>query len=279
MNQPSPDDLRAGARLARRERTLRRRDLMLAVATPLLLLAAWELSARAGLLDPKLFSEPSQVVVAARRLIASGVLGADLRASLLRIAGGYAAGATLGVATGLLLGYFRGARASLSPTFAALYSVPKIAILPLLLLVFGLGETTKLMIVAIPTFFVMEITTMDGVRGLDPRLLDAGRAYGATGPRLFLHVLLPGVLPAIFTGLRVAAGLAITVIIAAEFVAANEGLGFLIWNSWQLLQPENMYVGLITVALLGAGITGLVTLLERVALPWRRQGDFSTPDY
>ena len=273
------DDRRAGARLGRLDRALRRRDLMLAVVTPILLLVAWELAARSGLLDDKLFSEPSQVLVAARRLIESGTLGNDLRASLLRIAGGYSAGAALGVTTGLLLGRFRAARASLSPTFAALYSVPKIAILPLLLLVFGLGETTKLMIVAIPTFFVMEITTMDGVRGLDPRLLDAGRAYGAGGLKLFVHILLPGVLPAVFTGLRIAAGLAITVIIAAEFVAANEGLGFLIWNSWQLLQPENMYVGLITVALLGAAITGLVTVLERVALPYRRRGDFSTPDY
>lgn len=266
-------------RMVRRERDDRRRDLVLAVATPAILLATWELASRSGVLDSRIFPPPSRIAETAASLVSSGMLLNDLRASVLRIAAGYTLGAIAGILAGLLMGYFRPARAALEPTFTALYAVPKIAILPLLLLIFGLGEQTKILIVAIPTFFVMEISTMDGVKALDPRLVEAGRAYGAQGRKLFRHVLLPGVAASVFTGLRVAAGLSIVVIIAAEFVAANEGLGYLIWNSWQLFQPERMFVGLVVVALLGTVVTGLLALVERALLPWRRESSWSRTDY
>jgi NitT/TauT family transport system permease protein len=187
----------------------------------------------------------------------------------LRLLTGFGIGAVLGITSGLLMGVWRPLRAALGPTFTALYALPKIAILPLLLLVFGLTETPKIIAVAISVFFVLQINTLAGIVQFDARTLEAARAYRATGWKLFRYVLLPGATPTIMTGLRVAAGMSVVIVTAVEFVASNNGLGYLIWNSWQLFQPQDMYVGLITVALTGATMTGLIILLEKVLLPWK----------
>ena len=145
--------------------------------------------------------------------------------------------------------------------------------IPLLLLIFGITETPKVLAVAIAVFFVLQINTLAGYKQIDPRVLEAARAYGATGWKGFRYVVLPAAMPAVFTGLRVSAGMSVVVVTAVEFVASESGLGYLIWNSWQLFQPERMYVGLIVVSALGAALTGLLLGLERLLLPWRR----STP--
>ncbi|MHB8189830.1 MAG: ABC transporter permease [Ferrimicrobium sp.] len=254
-----------------RSRRLRRRDLLLGVLTPVTLLVLWQLAADSHLIDPAIFTPPTKIVVTAVALVRSGVLPHDLGITSLRLLVGYAIGALVGTAVGVALGVFRILRAAFSPLFSALYAVPQIAVLPLLLVIFGIGETPKILTVAAVTFFVLEINAMAGVRAIDPRLIEAGRAYGASGGRLFWHVFLPGSLPSIFTGLRVAAALALVVVTATEFVAANSGLGYLVWNSWQLFQPDQMYVGLITIALVGVVLTGIVELIARRVLPWSRR--------
>ncbi|PFG38933.1 NitT/TauT family transport system permease protein [Georgenia soli] len=260
------------ARDFRRERRLRMRDVLLAVLTPILLLAAWEGAARSGVLDARLFTPPTAIVGKAWEMVQDGTLWQHSIATVARLVAGLVAGSFFGVAFGLLMGVWRPLRAALGPTFTALYALPKIAILPLLLLIFGLTETPKVLSVAISVFFVVQINTLAGIVSIDARILEAARAYRATGWKLFRHVLLPGALPNIMTGLRVSAGMAVIVITAVEFVASNDGLGYLIWNSWQLFQPEKMFVGLIVVSLIGALVTGLVILLERALLPWKRTG-------
>ncbi|MCK6212757.1 ABC transporter permease [Georgenia sp. EYE_87] len=268
----SPELERAIDRDFRRERRLRARDVALAVLTPILLLAAWEAAARTGLLDARLFTPPSAIVGRGWEMVLDGSLWLHSVATVGRLAAGLVWGAVFGVLFGLLMGVWRPLRAALGPTFTALYALPKIAILPLLLLIFGLTETPKVLSVAISVFFVVQINTLAGIVSIDARILEAARAYRATGWKLFRHVLLPGALPHIMTGLRVSAGMAVIVITAVEFVASNDGLGYLIWNSWQLFQPEKMFVGLIVVSLIGALVTGLVILLERALLPWKRTG-------
>jgi len=260
------------ARDFRRERRLRMRDVLLAVLTPILLLAAWEGAARTGVLDARLFTPPTAIVGKAWEMVQDGTLWQHSIATIGRLVAGLVAGSFFGVVFGLLMGVWRPLRAALGPTFTALYALPKIAILPLLLLIFGLTETPKVLSVAISVFFVVQINTLAGIVSIDARILEAARAYRATGWKLFRYVLLPGALPNIMTGLRVSAGMAVIVITAVEFVASNDGLGYLIWNSWQLFQPEKMFVGLIVVSLIGALVTGLVILLERALLPWKRTG-------
>jgi ABC-type nitrate/sulfonate/bicarbonate transport system permease component len=258
----------AVALLRSAERRKRRIDLSLAVATPLSLLALWQVAADLHWVDPRIFTPPLQIARSAGQLISSGALPSDLVATLARLAVGFAIGAAGGTAVGLLLGVVRPLRAALSPLFTALYAIPQIALLPLLLVIFGIGETAKVLTVVAVTFFVLEINALSAVRHFDPRLVEAGRAYGATRAKMFLHVLLPGSLPAIFTGLRVAIALGLVVITATEFVASNNGLGFLVWNSWQLFEPDQMYVGMATIALLGVALTGVIVAMERVAVPW-----------
>ena len=248
---------------------LRYRDVLLSTLTPLLLLGLWEVAARSGALDARLFTPPTQIAQQGWDMILSGELWRHTSATLARLLSGFVIGAVAGIVAGLLMGVWRPLRAALGPTFTALYALPKIAIVPLLLLIFGLTETPKVLSVAISVFFVMQINTLAGIVQIDGRVLEAARAYKAGGLKLFRYVLLPGATPAIMTGLRVAAGMSVIVITAVEFVASNNGLGYLIWNSWQLFQPGKMYVGLIVVSLVGALVTALIILLERAALPWK----------
>lgn len=253
----------------KREQRLKARDLGLAILTPIVLLALWELAAQVGVLDARLFSPPSAIGERGAEMVVDGSLAVHIWATVGRLAAGFVAGSVLGVFAGLVMGVVRPIRAALSPTFTALYALPKIAILPLLLLIFGLTETPKILAVAISVFFVVQINTLAGIIQIDERILESARAYKSTGIKLFLNVLLPAAAPAIMTGLRVAAGMSVIVVTAVEFVASNNGLGYLIWNSWQLFQPATMFVGLIVVSVIGALVTGLIILLERVLLPWR----------
>ena len=258
-------------RSALRSRRLRHRDLALGVATPIALLLLWQLASSTNLIDAKIFTPPSTIFSTAITLVKNGVLTHDLGITSLRLIVGFVTGGALGIVVGIVLGIFRTLRAAFSPLFAALYAVPQIAVLPLLLVIFGIGETPKILTVAAVSFFVLEINAMAGVRSIDPQLLEAGRAYGAKGRRLFWHVLIPGSLPSVFTGLRVAAALALVAVTATEFVAANSGLGYLVWNSWQLFEPNQMYVGLITIALVGVVLTGIIELIARKVMPWSRR--------
>jgi sulfonate transport system permease protein len=256
----------------RQHRRLQARDMALAVLTPVLLLVVWEVAALVGAIDARLFTPPSEILAQGWEMIVDGELWTHVGATVARLVAGFVLGAVAGIAVGLLMGVWRPLRAALGPTFTALYALPKIAILPLLLLIFGLTETPKVLSVAISVFFVVQINTLAGIVQIDGRILEAARAYRAAGWKLFRCVLLPAATPSIMTGLRVSAGMAVIVVTAVEFVASNNGLGYLIWNSWQLFQPETMFVGLITVSLIGALITGLVIVLERALLPWRHAG-------
>ena len=259
---------------ARTERTaarrLRARDLVLAIGTPVALLLLWELASRLGWIDVRVFSSPSEVGAQGATMAADGSLAEHTLATLARLSIGGVIGALLGVGVGLLMGTSLALNAALGPTFSALYALPKVAILPILLFIFGLTETPRILSVVICVFFIMQINTVAGVHSIDATLLEAARAYGARGLDRFRFVILPGALPYVFAGFRVAVGTGVIVITAVEMLASNTGLGYLIWNSWTLFMPDKMYVGLVMVSLLGAGLTALFAIVERRALPWRR---------
>lgn len=253
------------------ERRLQTRDLILAIATPILLLALWEVCARVEIIDPRFFPAPSHIVQAGIEMAASGELWQHTAPTLVRLLVGGGLGALAGIAVGLLMGSSRALNAALGPLFSALYPLPKIAIFPILLMIFGATETPKLLSVFITTFFIMQISTVSGVWAIDKKLLEAGAAYGATGLNRFRHIVLPGALPFVFNGLRTATGTAVVVITAVEFTGASTtGLGYLIWNSWQLFIPEKLYVGLVVIGVIGALLTFIITRSEKLLLPWRR---------
>jgi NitT/TauT family transport system permease protein len=203
-------------------------------------------------------------------MVVSGELLSDLAITLTRVAIGFAAGSAAGIVIGLLMGLSRLVRAAVRPIVGAVYPIPKIAILPLVMLIFGLGETTRYVIVAIGVFFLVLLNTMAGVMGIERIYLDVGRNFGARRLDVLRTIALPGALPLIFTGLRLGWGTGLLLIVAAEFVGARSGVGYLIWNSWQTFAVDEMYAGLLVISALGLISFALFDQLERWLVPWRR---------
>lgn len=251
---------------------LRRRILerTLAAVVPIVLIGAWQIAAMRGMLESNYFPAPSTIGSAWLDLIDRGFYQESVLASLQRIISGYLIGTLSAVLLGLIIGSMKMLRAALEPTIAALYTVPKLAILPLLLLIFGLGETSKVLLVALTCFFVVLINTIDAVSGVSSRYLDVGRSCGASRLAILWHITLPAALPQTLTGMRIASGLAVIVIVGAEFVAADAGLGFMVWNSWNLGIPEYMYVGVVSISLIGVLASLALRGAERVLTPWKR---------
>ncbi len=278
------------------------RDRLLSIGFPILLLLLWELIVRVGWLDARFFPAPSTVVVALWTMTAKGeLLGAlwllpeaigkgdwegaqkilsegHLWISLFRIFGGFFLGAIPGIVLGVVMGMNRTVRVALDPVISAVYVLPKIAILPLVMLIFGIGETSKIVVVGISSFFLVLINTTVGVRDIEPIFFEAAKNYGANRWQTFWHVIIPGALPVIFAGLRLSLGTALIVIIAAEFVAAQYGLGYLIWFSWQTLLTEKMFAGLVVIMILGALFTGGLQFIEHKLMPWEREERPATVD-
>ncbi len=189
--------------------------------------------------------------------------------TLERILVGFAMGAIPGVIIGLLMGISWPVRAFLMPIATAIYAIPKIALLPLVLIALGTGEMSRWVVVALSIFFVVALSTMGGVLALDPIFTDVARNLGGSRWTLFRSVALPGATPAIFTGLRLALGFALIVVVGTEFVRPNGGIGSLIWESYSILSIKKMYVGLIATAILGWLLVLALDLIERLMVPWR----------
>lgn len=258
---------RAAGRRRWRRNTL---GIALSLAGPAVILLVWELLSRTGTIDARFWPAPSSLAPAAVDLWRDDDLGGDIRVTLVRIAGGFLLGSVPAVAVGLAMGLSWPVRTLLLPIATVIYALPKIALLPLMIIAFGIGETSKLAIVALSIFFLVALNTMSGVLAIDASYRDVARNFGASPLTTFWTVALPGALPSVFTGLRLAMGFALVVIVGTEFLSARQGgLGDLIWQSWQILAIRDMYVGLIVTGLLGWILTVALDLVERVVIPWR----------
>ena len=241
----------------------------LSLLSPILFLAIWEGLARAHLIDVRFFPAPSAILIAGWGIAQSGELWTNLSVSLGRIGVGFALGALPGVALGILMGLIPWVRLTCMPIVSAVYPIPKSAILPLIMLIFGIGELSKWIFIAIGVFFPVLLNAMVGVLTIDRIYLDVGRNYGARGLNFFLTIALPGALPVIFAGIKLGLGLALILVVIAEIVASRAGLGFLIWNAWQIFDVEKLYTGLIVIGILGYATSEAIDAVERVVVPWR----------
>lgn len=241
-----------------------------AIWSPLLALSLWEATARAGFIDTRFFPAPSAIIAAMYEMASTTDFWVDIGLSLQRMLIGFALGAVPGLLLGLAMGLFKPVRDVFQPLVAALYPLPKIAILPLVLLIFGLGESSKYVIVAIGAFFNMVINTTAGVLNVQPIYFDVAKNLGASRWQTYVTVALPGAMAGIFTGMRLAIGVSLLLLVSAEFVGASAGIGYRIWWSWSVFWVEPMYVGLFIISILGYITSNLIGLLERLFLPWRR---------
>jgi ABC-type nitrate/sulfonate/bicarbonate transport system permease component len=260
----------ASAKAARSNRnTLSARDRMMGVLVPLVLLAIWELAAQLGWIDVRFFPAPSNVAKAMFTSLRSGELLTNTEATLQRLVLGFVLGGLPGLAVGILMGVYRPLRLIFDPLIAATYPIPKSAILPLILLIFGLGESSEVVMVAIGAFYPIAINTTSGVREISLIYFDVGRNFNASRWDIFRTVALPGALPFIMTGAKLGAGLGLILISIAEMMGAKTGLGYMIWSAWETFDVEQMYVGLFVVSLIGFLLTVLFNELERRVVPWK----------
>lgn len=240
-------------------------------AIPIVLLVVWEVSTRAGLLDARFFPVLSDILVTAVDQLVNGRLGLDLLLTLQRLLMAFALAAVLGVAIGVASGRWRTVELLIRPITDTLYPLPKIALLPLFIIIFGRGEGAYVITAFATGFFQIIISTRGSVRDVPTDLIEAGRSFGATGPRFFSRLLFPAIAPELLNGLRLGMATCLITLVAAEFVGAEYGLGSMIRRAGQQFAIDEVYAGILLAGLLGLLINLAFRLVTPIALPWRRQ--------
>ena len=291
---------RIGRMVPLRGRTAYERTL--ALGFPALVLLLWQFAGDYGLINPTWFPQPSRIAaglwdmtVRYDRFSETSLIGrpwlipeyfsrdgwagvwsllseSHVLATISRVFIGFVLGAIPGILLGVVMGVNQTVRLMLDTTLSAVYVLPKIAIFPVVMLIFAnpFGEGPKILVVALAVFILMTINTMAGVRGIEKVYLMAGRNYGANSLQMMRHVIIPGAMPVIFAGLRIALGTAMIVIISVEFLRAKQGVGFITFYYWEVLNPEKMYAGLVVVMMLGVLLTYALQALQRRLMPWQR---------
>lgn len=243
-------------------------DKVLPWALPIALLVVWEGLARAGLISTRVLPKASDVLAAGIRLTLSGELFTHLKASFIRAGIGFAIGAGLGFGLGLLNGISARASLLLDNTMQMIRNVPHLAMIPLVILWFGIDEEAKLFLVAAGVMFPIYLNTYHGIRTVDQGLIEMGRSYGLNHWQLFRQVIFPGALPSILVGLRFSLGIMWLTLIVAETIATSSGIGYMAMNAREFLQTDVVVLGVILYALLGKLADSLAKAIERLTLQW-----------
>ncbi len=235
----------------------------------LVLLGIWELCSRSGIISPIALPAPSEAIGALGDLIETGMLWRHLEASLSRLAIGWTAGTFAGVTLGLLIGLFSVVRAGVAPLVSALFPIPKIALLPLFIIWFGIGEGSKVATILFGTFFPTVIATYSGVDGVDRTLIRMGQSFGLSWTSIVRKIILPGALPAILSGARISASIAIILLVAAEMIGAEYGIGAYILMAGSLFALDQLIAGVAMLSVIGLCVSWLIGRAERKLLAWR----------
>jgi sulfonate transport system permease protein len=244
--------------------------LLIGAVVPLVLLTIWEISVRSGWWPASVIAPPSAVCRTFVEMVADGRLMMHVLASLKRLVSGFVLGGVVGVLLGAIVGLSRLAERMIGPTLQILAPVPIVAWIPLLIVLFGIGDASKVAVISLGTFFVVYFSTVDGIRGTDQKLVEVGYAFNKDRFEILRFILLPSALPNIFSGLRVALGLSWVLLIVAEIIASSKGLGWLIWDARNFSRPDDMIAGMAAVGILGKFSDSAVALVQRWALRWRK---------
>jgi ABC-type nitrate/sulfonate/bicarbonate transport system permease component len=250
-------------------RSRQNQERLLYLVSPIGLLVIWQLLLMAGFGDRRFIPAPTDIAVRFWQLCLNGELFVHTGVTLYRVFAGYIIGAIPGVAVGLLMAMFRPVRLFFDPLVASLFPIPKVALMPLLLLAFGFGDASKIALVAIAVFFPVVVNTYAGAANIEKLYWDVAKNYGASSWVMFTRIVFFGALPLIFAGLKIALAVSFVVLVAAEFVASKSGLGYLIWNSWELLQVDYMFVGIVVIGILGLVFSVVFQEIENKVIPWK----------
>ena len=246
-----------------------KQKIILPLIIPLVLLIVWEWSVRSGFLPNTLIASPSQVVRDFFQLAVSGKLLVHSLVSLYRLVLGFTIGTLIGLALGVMVGTSKFAEKLVAPTIQFLAPIPPIAWIPLLIILLGIGEASKIGLIIIASFVVVYLNTVQGIRSTDQKLVDVAHVLRKSNKELIKKVLLPSATPHIFTGMRIALGLSWILLIAAEVIASSKGLGWLIWDSRNFSRPDDLFVGIITIGILGKLSDMALVAIEKELTKWR----------
>jgi ABC-type nitrate/sulfonate/bicarbonate transport system permease component len=270
MADETEDRSRAQQVAARRRRNKQIQTIAIRCASLTIVLSLWQIFG--ANIDPVLFTTPSKIAAAAVTMIGSGELWTYLWPSLVVLAIGLTLAATIGIATGLLLARFWVLDVAFGVYITFLYSTPSVALVPLIVLWAGFETTAKVVILFLFAFFPMTINTYQGVKNVDNKLIEVGRAFRCSEAQLWTNIVLPGALPFIVTGLRLAVGRGLIGMVLADLYTAISGIGYLIVRTASTYQVDKMFVPIVTLGLLGVTLTALLRLLEIKVAPWTAAG-------
>jgi sulfonate transport system permease protein len=247
---------------------LPRADGLVPWIVPLLILGLWQLSCVTGFVSSRVLPAPSDVALAGWKMLLSGELARNVWVSFCRAGIGFLIGGGIGFAFGLANGLSQLSGRLTDTTLQMVRNIPHLALIPLVILWFGIDETAKLFLVALGVFFPIYLNTLHGIRTVDPQLIEMGRVYGMSDAELFFRVIFPGALPSIFVGLRFALGIMWLTLIVAETIAASSGLGYMAMQAREFMQVDVVVLSILIYALLGKLADSASRALERLTLSW-----------
>ncbi|GAB7532894.1 ABC transporter permease [Pseudomonas sp. 3A(2025)] len=262
-----PDPAKAGTRQNRRQWQVP--AFALRLLSPLALLVLWELASQTGLLPSRVIAAPSQIGGTLWEMITSGELAGHLWVSLQRALLGLSIGVAIGVAAALFTGLSRRGEVILDSPMQMLRTIPSLALVPLFILWFGIGEFTKVALIVTGTTFPVYLNLFSGIRNIDPKLIEAANTLGLSRRELIWHVILPGALPSFFVGLRYALGISWLALVFVEQINTTAGIGYLASDARDFMRTDVIVICLLIYSVLGLLIDGIIRTLERHALAWR----------
>ncbi len=259
----------SGATPSARRRKWTAPDFVLRLLSPVAILLLWEIASRAGLIPARVIAAPSEISTTLWELIRSGELLRHLLVSLQRAVTGLSIGVAIGVSAALVTGLSKRGEIALDSPMQMLRTIPSLALVPLFILWFGIGEFTKVALIVMGTTFPIYLNLFAGIRNIDPKLVEAANTLGLNRRELIWHVILPGALPSFFVGLRYSLGISWLALVFVEQINTTAGIGFLASDARDFMRTDVIVICLLIYSLLGLLIDGLIRTLERLALAWR----------
>jgi sulfonate transport system permease protein len=244
-------------------------SVIIAAIIPIFVLVYWKLAGDMGILNTKILASPHSVWNVFREMLSNGKYMKNVEASLVRVVKGYLAGAILGLLIGTLIGLYKNVNRALVAVIGILRPIPPIALIPFFILWLGIGETAKITVIAIGSFWPVLLNTMQGISEADVKLLELADVFGKNKLVIFFKIILPSAVPAIFTGLRLGISQAWTCVVTAEMIAASAGVGFMIQYARELAQPDLLLLGIITIGVIGVIIDVVMIFLQKKIVYWK----------
>ena len=241
---------------------------LLSISLPIIILMLWFIVAKFNIFSSAILPSIGQVIESFINQLTSGQLINDILTSFIRVLQGYLIAAILGIALGVLMGINKNINSFFYLTLTSIRQIPMLAWIPLIVLWFGIGETSKIIVIVLAAFFPILINTISGINGTDHKLIEVGKMYNLSKLKLFTKIYLPSSIPSIFVGLKLGLGISWMAVVGAEIIAATSGIGYRINDARSLMQPEVVFVGMIVIAIIGLLMEQILNRIAKILTPW-----------